>query len=469
VSTTGAAILAIACLAGLGALPSLAAVGWRVLALPLAVVAGAVVAALAAGSFLLLGGTFLLWTVVIGLLAAVLVAVRWWRIPSSRPTRPSSGEPVERAVLGLGGLGALVALAWSLRGLATPTVGFDTRALWALRAGWLLHSHAQALLDFKVRMFAIGQSGYPPLVSAVGALAWGTSGLTTDRLAVVVVALVDAACLGSISLGLLAMGRQVARRTTGTPRLGVLLMAAVAAISIVPIAAGITEPFLTNGYADPTWALAGAGAIVFGCQLADEVEWRGAAAILVLAMGMSKQEGLLTAACLIVLMTMRRIGRHRDIAAIGRIVGASALELVGLAWWWMAIHGTGARDVTSPLAPTATMGHRATAVARGFAPSLHVLVLAGLVTILGALFLRRVRRRVGLANDAWAWLGLGAGIAVVSLVLITGQAPVEPWIAGSVHRVTQYPAIVGWLLVAAWGITAVAGTADDAARAVAPA
>ena len=52
---------------------------------------------------------------------------------------------------------------------------------------------------------------------------------------------------------------------------------------------------------------------------------------------------------------------------------------------------------------------------------------------------------------------------MVSLVLITGQAPVVPWIAGSVHRVTQYPAIAGWLIIGVWGITAASGLESESA------
>ncbi len=44
----------------------------------------------------------------------------------------------------------------------------------------------------------------------------------------------------------------------------------VGAVLLVVVAAGVTEPFLTNGYADPLWSLAAVGAVAFGLQLHDE-------------------------------------------------------------------------------------------------------------------------------------------------------------------------------------------------------
>lgn len=461
-STTTAAAVSIVALAALGVLPVLATTGWRWVSVPLAPIAGAIATALGGGAFLLFGGTFLLWTIAIATVAGLVVLGRWWRNPACRPRRPTTPPPTsERVLMGIGLLGSIGAACWSLRALATPTVGFDTRAVWALRDGWLLHDHAQALLDFKVHMFLIGQSGYPPLVSTESTIGWALTGVHTIRLAVVIVAIVNAAAVLCLSCGLLEVGRAVSRRSNRLPALLALGGGAIAATAIVLIAFGIQEPFITNGYADPLWAACAAGAVVFGLQLDDRPAWRAAAGILVVAAGMTKQEGLFTAVGLIVLMTARRLGGRTDRRRQATVVGAAVVELASLAWWWLAIHLTGSRDVTSPLASTRQMPHRAVAVFHGFSPSLHVLVLALGVSLLGGLALRTPRRRAGLGNDLWAWAGLLAGLGVVSLVLVTGQAPVLPWIAGSVHRVTQYPAITGWLLVSVWGLTAIGGL-DDA-------
>lgn len=462
-NTTWAAALSFASLWCMGVVPTLAIAGWRWVTLPLAPIAGAVLSSLAAGGFLLFGGTFLLWCLLLTAVAAALSLTLWWRWPALRPTRSTHGPTPtsQRAVVGVGLVGALGAAAVCLRALATPTVGFDTRALWALRDGWLLHSHPQALLDFKIPMFVIGQSGYPPLVSAEGALAWGLSGNHSVRVSVVIVALVNVSALLCLSAGLLEAARVTARGCVGRRRFLILSTGSLSAIAIVPIAFGIQEPFITNGYADPMWALCAAGALLYGLQLEERSSFQGVAGVLVVAAGMSKQEGLFTAVCLVALMTIRQLASSKRSWPRLLVLNVSAAELVAIGWWWLAIHVTGSRDVTSPLSPTKVMAHRADAVLHGFIPSLHVLALAAVVALLGGVGLRSMRRRTGLGNDAWAWLGLAAGLSIVSVVLITGQAPVIPWIAGSVHRVTQYPALAGWLIVAIWGITAASGLGLD--------
>ena len=60
---------------------------------------------------------------------------------------------------------------------------------------------------------------------------------------------------------------------------------------LVMVSAGVTEPFLTNGYADPLWSLAAVGAVAFGLQLRDEPSTRAAAVVLILVAGMTKNEG----------------------------------------------------------------------------------------------------------------------------------------------------------------------------------
>lgn len=477
-SLGAAAATSLAELALIGLVPTVALLGLRLAAVPLAPVVGAVTCALGASASLAVGGPLLLWTTGLGLVAGGASALWWWRSPDRRPwrRRAPSVDAGERALLAIGALGALAAAAWSLRGLGTETIGFDTRALWALRSGWMLHDHAQMLLDFKIRQFLIGQSGYPPLVSAEAAFAWGATGLRSARLEVVLVALLDLCGLLALAAGLLAAGRAAGEQLVGRARLLPIGAGAVAAIAIVPIGAGLAEPFLTNGYADPMWAICAAGALVFGLLLPIRPQWQAAAGVLVVGAGMSKQEGMFTAICIVGLVLLRQICSERDRSArrrrAARAGTAALLELGAMAAWPLAIAATGSRQVSSPLSPPSDWPHRAHAVLTGFSPSLHVLVLALAVSAVGWAALWKVRRRAGLGADPWSWAGLVAGLGVVGGVLTTGSAAVGPWIEGSVHRVTQYPALAGWTIVAAWAIVAaagLAGTADEGPRAGPPA
>ncbi len=472
-STPAAAALGLVLLGALGALPVVALVGLRWLSLVLAPVAGAVVTGLAAAAALAVGGPLVAWAWVLAGLGAGLSVAWWLRRPDRRPW--GRGRPPEdrarMVVVAVGGLLTVVAAILSLRGLSTPTIGFDTRALWALRSGWMLHDHSQMLLDFKVPELLIGQSGYPPLVSAEAAFVWGMTGVHAARLEVVVVALVDVLCLVGLGVGILAVGRRAVASGTGLLRLLPAVAAAVAAPAMVLVGAGITEPFLTNGYADPMWSLCAAGAVLFGLLLPSTRSNQAVALLLLTAAGMSKQEGMFTALCLLALIVARQLGHlpsgRRRRSRLGVIAAAAAASVAAMAAWPVAIAITGSRQVSSPLSPTATWGHRAHEVARGFWPSLHVLALALAVSAFGALVLRARRRRLGLGNDVWAWAGLLAGLGVVSGVLVTGSAPVVPWIEGSVHRVTQFPAVTGWLIVVIWTVTgAAAATSGSSAEPV---
>ena len=57
-----------------------------------------------------------------------------------------------------------------------------------------------------------------------------------------------------------------------------MVVGVVSAGLLVFVAFGITEPFMTNGYADPIWSLAAVGAVAYGLQLRNRVEptreWR---------------------------------------------------------------------------------------------------------------------------------------------------------------------------------------------------
>ncbi len=115
----------------------------------------------------------------------------------------------------VGALAILGSSVWCLRGLATPTVGFDARALWLVRAGWFLQSHQQLLVKMRVHDVVLVQSVYPPLVSASTAVAWRVTGDQSMRLGVVVIAILNTCALVAAAFALIDAGRQVTIRLIG--------------------------------------------------------------------------------------------------------------------------------------------------------------------------------------------------------------------------------------------------------------
>ena len=299
-----------------------------------------------------------------------------------------------RVVGVVGALAVLGACVWCLRGLGTPTVGFDARAVWLLRAGWFLQSHHQLLVKMKVSDVPLIQSTYPPLVSASGAVAASVTGNQSVRLGVVVVALLNTCALTAAALALVEAGRACAVRlaagiptadtagTAGSRPLPVapMVVGVAATVALVFVAFGITEPFMTNGYADPLWSLAAVAALAYGLQLGTRRAEQGAAVILVLVTGMTKNEGLATGAALVVLIALRVTPGHTGggaraaLVAAGRPRGPGARRHRGL-----ARADAGDPRPWGDLVVALTDRHvagRARATAEGMAPYLHVLVLA---------------------------------------------------------------------------------------------
>ena len=465
-STVVATLAGICALGAAGLLPVLATVGPRWYAVPLAPLAGAVAASLAATASLTFGGALLDWFIGIAVLGAgavfaLLVVRPDLGLRADAPRR--TGRAVDRVAGAAGFLVVVVACAWSLRGLQTPTVGFDARALWVMRPGWFLHSHAQLLVDLRARDLVLTQSAYPPLLSASVAVAWKITGIHTARLGVTMVAVLDACALAAAALAVVQAGRTVAVRVA---RAWVPLLTGIAAAALlVVVAAGVTEPFLTNGYADPLWSLAAVGAVAFGLQLRSDPSTRAAAVILVLVAGMSKNEGFVTAVALVVLVAARSVGVAGLRGARDRLVTPLVLavcELAALAWWPVLMKAIHARGASSTFSASQDLAHRTDAVVHGFSPYLHVLVLALPLAVLGGLVLRGVRRRVEVGNDLWAWLALGTGLVAVASALVTGSGAIGPWLLSTAHRITEYPALEGWWIVGIWAVVAVAGLAAPA-------
>jgi len=460
VTTFLATAAAVCTLGAAGLLPVVAGVGWRWYAVPLAPLAGAVLAALAATASSTFGGALMSWFVGLGASAAAAVFGVWVVRPDLGP-RSVSHVSVGRTdrLVGVAGFVLVVAaIAWSLRGLRTPTVGFDARALWVMRPGWFLQSHHQLLIDLKTRDLVLTQSAYPPLVSASAAVAWKITGLHTARLGVTTVAVLNACALAAAALAVVECGRTAARRVSrGWPAWA---MGVVGAVLLVVVAAGVTEPFLTNGYADPLWSLAAVGATAFGLQLRSDPSARAAAVVLVLVAGMTKNEGLVTAIALVVLVAARSIGAAGLRGAWTRwvvpvVVAGSELAL--LAWWPILMKAIGARGATSSFTASTDLAHRTDATIHGMSPYLHVLVLAVPLSIAGGLALHVVRRNSGAGNDGWAWLALATGLVAVGGALVTGSGAIGPWILSTVHRITEYPILQAWWIIGTWAVVAATG------------
>jgi len=475
-STVPAAVLALVVLSAAGVLPVLALVGVQWIAVPLAPLAGAIVAAVAATSYVAVGGTFMAWFVGEAVVLAAIVTVFWYARPQRRPWRRAVRRRDRHGTahrwFGIGGAMAIAAAcAWCLRGLATPTVGFDARAVWLMRPGWFLESHHQLLVNLRIPDLVLIQTPYPPLVSAATAVGWSVTGNHTDRLGVVIIALLNTCALAVAAFALVELGRRFAVRLSGSDGAGSdgsrstsaaqsmlpMVVGVVAAVLVVFVAFGITEPFMTNGYADPIWSLAAVGAVVYGLQMETGRAQQGTALILVLVAGLSKDEGVATAVLLIAIVALRsllallRQGRQRQ---WWQPVALGAAELAVVASWPLLMRIDHARGATVESTPMSRWAGRVSGSYHGMTPYLAGLLLAIPLAVVGGLMLSRVRRASGAGNDWWAWAGLTSGVLAVAGAFVTGTGTLAPWLLSTVHRVTEFPAMMGWWIIAVWAVVA---------------
>ncbi|MGP8059152.1 MAG: hypothetical protein ACLP9C_05915 [Acidimicrobiales bacterium] len=492
-STAPAAVLALVVLALAGALPVLAFVGLRPLSVVLAPLVGAVLAALAATACLVLGGPTLVWFVVLGVLAgAGVLVVRGRRSPTARwtPTAADaagddglSATPgrLDRLVPGLGALAVTAAAAVSLVALRAPSVGFDARSIWLLHGRWFAAGHNVALAALRNPVLPFAHASYPPLIGGAVAVSWLVTGNHSDELGVVVIALLNACAVMAAAWAAVEVGRRCGRAVAahharrGTePGRGRLEAPAVAGILVaallVLVAFGVAGPFATDGYADLLWAVSAAGAVAFGLVLPGRGPDLAAAAVLLAVAGLTKNEGIATAMVIVVLI-VARASRSAHLARPGEIpwrpVVAGLCALCSFGVWPVLMVVLGAAgNVAVPGARQGDDWSRARLTFDAMAPHLGVLAVAVPLAVVAAFVLRQARRSVGVGHDAWAWAALAAGLVLVGGVYVTGGGNVTFWLATSVHRTTEFPALCGWWIIGTWAIV---GTAQGAAPARAPA
>jgi hypothetical protein len=477
VSPAEAAVLSVGVLALGGVLPVLALVGPRVFAVPLCPLAGAVLAGLAAITCVMFAGTLLTWFVLWAIAAAAVSVAVFWRRPDQRLELRRTLRQEARPLPLVGGAVVVAAVAWSLRTLRIPNVGFDTRAIWLVHAHWLRQGHEVALAALRNPFLVVTHPSYPPLLSSVMALAWRVSGNGSDRVAVMVVALLNGCALFVAGWGVVE-----AARLGGThlfaerPRRRHLLAAIgiVLAVLVVLVAGGVLGTFATNGYADPLWSLSAVAAVLFGLVVEPRASDLGVVAIMLGVTGLTKVEGTAVAIVLVLSIGLRHLLRQdgpdwrSGLRPIGRYVRqhrrpllVMAGAVVALSAWEVVVQIIGVPpDASTTGRGEGSLASRVSGTWDGAAPHLHVVGLALVCAVAGAVLLGPLRRRLGLGNDLWGWATLAAAALVLGGAYVFGPGNLDLWLATSVNRTTIFVALLGWWIVAVWALCGSAGVLE---------
>lgn len=468
---------AMALFSACGALPVWQIAGRRPVAIFLVPLFGMLLAGIAGGLTVVVAGGVLRWFVALAVAANAAALASWHaRREEGDSGRPRATHPLAQPP-GFGGAGGVLgvvvllgAVAFGLRALARPRIGFDARSIWLVHARWILEGHriARAALSNPALPFA--HSSYPPLSGGMVALAWTVTASRSLRLGVVLIALATACAVGAAGSALLeaALGASRRLRSSGSGRASSVVVGVVGILASGGLclgAYGIAGASATNGYVDLLWsacATAGAG---FGLLLPLGGS-NGRVAALLIAFGvLTKNEGIAAGAILVVLMYLRGLRdqtRTGEGAASEHPLRRGALHAVGLAAIvaWPAImlglHALLDPDLSGPR--HGSMPSRLDATLRSFGDHLHLAGAALVVAALGGVVLRHAWKDSGFGDDRLVWLiGLGE-LAATALFYTVGTTEIQFWLATSVDRTTIFANLLGLSLLGFWMVVSVGGT-----------
>jgi hypothetical protein len=467
-----AVVVTIAVLSAAGALPVRMLAGWRPVTPFLAPIGGAVLASTAGELTVLADGTELGWFVPLAVAVNSAATASWLARREARRSRTVPKRSIWMWTVGTAGvLGVAAATAWCIRSVASQGVGVQARGIWLVHASWIVSGHKDALAALKNPALAAAHSTYPPLGSASVALGWAITNLQTPRVGQLVLAVltgcaVAAAGMTAIEVGLVVSVRSAARRAL-LSRDAVLVVSAAAGVAWVLGAYGLAGASAVNGSVDLLWASAAVGAAGLGLVLPHGGERARGAAVLVVAAGMTKEEGIVAAVILFGLIGLRwlvastrkylrhpwRISRRRGlVAAI-----ACAFGIAGVLAWPIGVTARrGTRDDEFTGARAGSLLSRADSTWHSFAGALHIAGLALAIGIVAEICLGRRRRALGLGSDRWLWALGVAEMLVIGGAYVVGTKPVGNWLSSSIDRTSLFAGCLGLALLAWWCITAVA-------------
>jgi hypothetical protein len=473
VNTVGGAAVGLLVLSAGGVLPAIGLARFRLVAIPLAPLAGAVIASLAVTAMAAVDGSVFIWYVILSLLGAAVVLLCWWRFPRSRPWGSGLHHSDARGLYVAAGLGSLVVCVIGLSALKAPMTGFDTRDIWLLHPVWYLQGHAKTLATLRSAAYQWNHPPYPPLIGGSVALTWFITGANSVRLGVVMVTLLNGLAVFAIGIAVVDVASRLAGMgEDASQRLRTHTAGVVLTVGIVLVAFSTAGVIISDGYADVLWSCAAVGAVAYGLVLPLAASNVGAAAILVSVAGLTKLEGSLTAAVIVGLIAARLLLTLRGSGWVRASMGAGGFAIAlwtVIAAWPLAIRMLGALpNVPIGGARVGNDASRLSATVHGAAlwaqPHLVVLGLAVLVALVGAYSLRDTRRGAGLGNDLWGWATVCAALAVVVVAYVVGPGSAPGWIHSSILRTTIFPCLEAWWIMTTWAVLAVHGTRSSNAE-----
>jgi hypothetical protein len=458
----GAFALVVLCLPGV--LPALALSGFYPATPFLIPLAGATMAAVAAGLEFAVTGSIMDWFIVVAVLVNVsaAIALRANFVNRTRPLALSGAvgstgaSPSAKAAPLSSGWRAICLLvvtagvAWPLLVLKEPVIGYDTQAIWLIHAAQISGGHHAMVAGFTNPYYRESHPDYPPLIPGAGALIYAVLGQVSHRLAVAVTTVLNASAIGVVATGLL---RIVPARSTALVRLAAVLVA----FAFCGAGFGIGGTAAVSGYADVLWSAAALGATVYGLVLPRERRHLLLAWLCILVASLTKNEGLAASIVISGLTAIRymRPGQaplgsprraHRvtgsavetGMRAWTRLAAAGLAPLVPGVIWPILVREHGLEDSFFLSGSPQSVSTRLTATIAAMSGHLYLVPGALVVLLIGVLTLRYRRADLGLANPAWLWTVAVASLLITAATYVFGTPAIHWWLNHSVGRTTIF-------------------------------
>jgi hypothetical protein len=447
-----------------GLLPALVAARRSPALIFLAPLIGAAMAAIAAEIELGVGGTMVLWYVVVAVTVNVLAAA-WWLAFGRRTGWP--GPPWYWSLITV--VAVLAALAYPLTALRVPIIGRDPNSIWLTHALFIAGGHHALVAGLKNPVYTFDNPDYPPLVPAASALAFAFYGMGDLHLSVDMTVLLTACALGVLGAAI-TMAAEKSRPVT---RAG----AAAAAGAICLVGFAISGKFTISGYTDLLWATVAAAAVILGLVLPRSQQNLCLAWICAVAASLTKNEGLTTALIILILIAFRyrpitlpwRGPASAGSASVSRpsvsrfILGwaeRAAFVIVpalpGLASAGLA-RRLGLQNAFFGANAHPALAARASATITAMEPYLRVVLVAMVITLAGCVVLNADRRRAGFGNPAWLWVGWVLSLGAIVATYVFGTLELSLWLKNSVNRTTIFAQLVLYAYIAVWLVIGLQG------------
>ena len=423
-----------------GILPALAVGGRHPVTPFLVPLATAAMAAVAAVVMLATAGSLVVWfaIVAVGCNVAAVTAIPA-ALVSDRTPGPAWWPWASLATV-------VAAVSWPLLVLNAPIIETDSQAIWLLHAAMISGGHSTLVADLTNTGYLFSHPDYPPLVPAVGALLYAVRGAVDDHLALAATVSLNACVVGVAATGLLS---RVPATTTWIRRTACLLLVFLLSGAIY----GVTGADALNGYADLLYAGAGLGAVIYGLLLPRSPRHLAVASLCLAIAALTKNEGMLTAVIVAVLVIARQqrrgMGLRQRLATLG-----VALALVPGAIWMLIIRADGLSDSFFASSSGETLDTRLSATVSQMSNQLRLVLPAILVLIAGTLLLRHHRSRLGIGDWRWLWTGGIVYTLGIAATYVIGSPEINWWLNTSVVRTTIFANaslqvdMTAWLLVA---------------------